>query len=69
MKIKYDPKIDVLYIEFKPGKVTTKRLDRDVAVDYDKTGSIAGLEVLSASERLEIDPQKPKVRLEQLAAL
>ncbi|MDI6793615.1 MAG: DUF2283 domain-containing protein [bacterium] len=52
MRIHYDVKGDVLYIEFKKGTVTTKRIDEDVAIDYDEKGWVAGIEVLSAKERV-----------------
>lgn len=52
MKIKYDRRVDVLYIEFEDTTVTTKRLDEDVAIDYDTDGHIAGVEILSASKRV-----------------
>ena len=66
MKIRYDEEGDVLYIEFKDTTVTTKRLDQDIAVDYDSNGVIAGIEVLSAGKRLFID--KPSVTLENIRA-
>ena len=52
MKIKYDKEADALYIEIKDTTVTTKRLDEDIAVDYDSEGKIAGIEILSAKERV-----------------
>jgi len=52
MKIHYDAMSDALYIEFKKGTVTTKRIDEDVAIDYDKEGHVAGIEILSAKERV-----------------
>lgn len=67
MKIRYDDKGDVLYIEFKDTTVTTKRLDQDIAVDYGPDGSIAGIEVLSASKRLFTG--QPSVELENVLAV
>ncbi len=53
MKIRYDAKADALYIEFKKGKVAkTKHIDEDVSIDYDKQGKVAGIEILSARERI-----------------
>lgn len=52
MKVKYDKEADALYIEIKDTTVTTKRLDDDIAVDYDSEGKIAGIEILSAKERV-----------------
>jgi len=51
MKIRYDAQGDVLYIEFKNCSVTTKRIDEDIAIDYDADGHVAGIELLSAKER------------------
>ena len=66
MKIRYEKEGDVLYIEFKNTTVTTKRLDHDIAIDYDSNGTIAGIEVLSASNRLFADT--PSVILENIKA-
>jgi len=68
MKIIYDEKSDVLYIEFKRAKVTTKRLDEDVALDYDAQGRLAGIEVLGASERLHFRKDEPIVELHHILA-
>ena len=68
MKVKYDKEADVLYIEFKDTTVTTKRLDQNIAVDYDEKGKIAGIEVLSASLRLSSKEKPPRVILENLVA-
>lgn len=68
MRIKYDFEGDVLYIEFKETTVTTKRIDQDIAVDYDEKGEIAGIEVLSASKRLFGGEKKPVVALEGVSA-
>ncbi len=66
MRITYDPHVDALYITFKEKAATTRRVDEDVALDYDESGSIAGIEVLSASERLGFNPKKPTLTLDQI---
>jgi len=66
IKIKYDEEADVLYIEFKDTTVITKRLDQDIAVDYDASGEIAGIEVLSASKRLTSIEKRPEIILENI---
>jgi len=66
MKIRYDKEADVLYIEFRDTTVTTRRLDDDIAIDYDEKGDIAGIEVLSASRRLMSQETPPRVILENL---
>ena len=66
IKVRYDEEADVLYIEFKDTTVTTKRLDQDIAVDYDSSGEIAGIEVLSASKRLASKEKRPEIVLENI---
>lgn len=68
MKVKYDKEADVLYIEFKNTTVTTKRLDQDIAIDYDADGEITGIEVLSASKRLLSKEIPPRITLENVVA-
>lgn len=52
MKIKYDPRVDTLYLELKDTTVTTKRISPDIAVDYDAQGTIAGIELIGARNNL-----------------
>ena len=54
MKVKYDKEVDVLYISF--GKNKIKESDEDkpgVILDYDKEGSIVGIEILDASKKMK----------------
>jgi len=68
MKISYDPEVDALYISFKKGptEVTTVRLSEDVAIDLGPKEEIVGIEVLDASEHLDLERLRPKVLLENL---
>jgi uncharacterized protein YuzE len=71
MKLRYDAEVDALYIYFKyfkqePIEVTTIRLNEDVAVDLGPREEVVGIEVLDASEHLNIDRNAPKVALENL---
>ena len=68
MKIKYDPKVDAAYISFKKGvvEVTTMRLTEDIAIDFGPKEEIVGIEILDASEHLELSPKHPEVKLENL---
>ncbi len=68
MKISYDPAVDALYISFKkePIEVTTVRLSEDVAIDLGPKEEIVGIEVLDASEHLNLERLQPKVMLENL---
>lgn len=68
MKVKYDSEADALYIELKATTVTTKRLDQDIAVDYDAEGHIAGIEILSARERVFGGTEQRQILLENLLA-
>lgn len=54
MKVKYDKEVDVLYIAFSENKI--KESDEEKAgiiLDYDKQGSIVGIEILNASKRMK----------------
>ena len=66
MKVKYDSEADALYIELEATTVTTKRLDQDIAVDYNAEGHIAGIEILSAKERVFGGTEQRQVLLENL---
>ena len=68
MKVKYDSEADALYIELEATTVTTKRLDQDIAVDYDAEGHIAGIEILSAKKRVFGGSEQRRVLLENLLA-
>ena len=55
MKITYDAKYDLLYIEFsESGEVLNQNLTDDITIDFDKEGKIAGIEVLSVSEHVDL---------------
>ena len=54
MKVTYDPEVDVLRIVF--SNVPVEESDEDkpgVILDYGKDGSVVGMEILDASERME----------------
>ena len=69
MKVRYDPEADALYIEIKDTTVSTKRLDQDIAIDYDAEGQIAGIEILSAKDRVFGKEGRLVIRLENVEAL
>jgi len=52
MKISYDPEVDALSITFHETTVTTEHLAEGIAVDYDRYGNIAGIEILDVTTRL-----------------
>lgn len=68
MKIKYDPEVDAAYISFKKGpvQVTTVRLTEDIAIDFGPNEEIVGIEILDASEHLQLNRKEPKIELENL---
>jgi uncharacterized protein YuzE len=65
VRITYDRRVDAAYICLKerPGQVTTVRLTEDIAVDFGPGEEVVGIEILSASEHLGLDPEKPMVEL------
>lgn len=68
VKIKYDPQVDAAYISFKQGSVpvTTVRLNEDIAIDLGANEEIVGIEILDASEHLELKNASFKLELENL---
>jgi len=68
VKIKYDPKVDAAYISFKESiiQVTTMRITEDIAIDFGPHEEIVGIEILDASEHLNIVKESPKIELENL---
>ena len=69
MRIQYDPKVDAAYVRFLEGEYecTTVRLSEDVAVNIAPGGRVVGVEVLNASENLEIVRGAPQIALENLS--
>jgi len=54
MKVKYDEKVDILYIKLKECPYYESDEIKDgVILDYDKKGKVIGIEILDASEYLE----------------
>ncbi|GEM_PF-242395 len=52
MKVTYDQETDALYIEFRPlnpGEARCHDLSKDVTVDFDLDGKLAGIEVFDAT--------------------
>jgi uncharacterized protein YuzE len=56
MKITYDSKYDIVYIKFVEDspKVVTKQFNEDISIDFDEKDKMVGLEVLSASDYLDL---------------
>ncbi len=55
MRISYDPKYDTLYLKIgEAEKVLCKEVDDDITLDMDAKGKLVGIEVLSASEHVDL---------------
>ncbi|BAA29488.1 DUF2283 domain-containing protein [Pyrococcus horikoshii] len=53
MKVRYDPKADILYILIKEGEVLdTDEIDEDVWIEYGENGEIMGIEIWNAGEKV-----------------
>ncbi|MDP2211651.1 MAG: DUF2283 domain-containing protein [Candidatus Aquicultor sp.] len=69
MRVSYDTTHDVLYIKFADTveKVTSKNVDADITLDFDKDGKIAGIEILDASQHVDLTNLLP-VHIDKKAA-
>lgn len=57
MKLSYDPKANIAYVQFheKRGTVTTLKISDSVNVDLAADGTVYGVELLNANEQLGED--------------
>lgn len=62
MKMRYDSKVDVAYIELAKGKYdSTRKISDVILVDEDKEGKVLGIEILDATENIsKFDPKNTK---------
>ncbi len=52
MKIRYDPDADAMYVSLRKDKVdTTKEIDENTIIDFNKKGEVIGIEILFVKER------------------
>ena len=60
MQIKYDKKVDALYISLARGKYDkSRKVSGSIMVDEDKKGKVLGIEVLDASKNVPaFNPKK-----------
>ncbi|MEW6215297.1 MAG: DUF2283 domain-containing protein [Nitrospirota bacterium] len=57
MKIEYDPKHDLLNIEFIAEEAITESVELDgIIIDYSEDGRIVAIEILDAGKRTTKDP-------------
>ena len=63
MKITYDGEVDAAYIYLttKIIEPVTRQVDEDIILDFDGTNRLVGIEVLAASERLDLEYLAPLV--------
>ena len=55
MKIEYSKDVDALYIKLREAKIADSMdIEEGMTVDLDKNGHIVGIEILDASEKLEL---------------
>lgn len=66
MKIKYDSKVDAVYIDLAKGKYKkTRKVSDAVLVDEDSKGKILGIEILDAKKSIPaFDPKKVKFQVQ-----
>jgi uncharacterized protein YuzE len=59
MKVTYDKEVNAVYIQFKDAKINESDEDKNgsIIIDYAVDGSIVGIEVLNASEKLSFPVQ------------
>jgi len=59
MKVRYDPKTNILYILIKEGEVyDTEEIDDDIWIEYDEEGNIMGIEIWNAGEKIIMNALK-----------
>mgnify|MGYP001592691408 FL=1 len=65
MKIRYDKKVDAVYIELAKGKYSkTRKVSNAVLVDEDAKGKPLGIEILDATKNISaFDPQKTNISI------
>ncbi|OGK14452.1 hypothetical protein A3C98_04995 [Candidatus Roizmanbacteria bacterium RIFCSPHIGHO2_02_FULL_37_15] len=62
MKLKYDSKVDAIYIELAKGRYNkTKKITDSILVDEDSKGRVLGIEILDVKKNISaFDPQNTK---------
>lgn len=59
MKIEYDPAADALYVRLGETKIVeSEQVQPGVILDFDESGKVVGVEILSASQRTQSEPIK-----------
>ncbi len=66
MKITYDDRVDVLYIQFKDTKTLSQHVRDEIVLDFDVDEHLAGIEILDASRVLADPAALARATFEQL---
>ena len=63
--MKYDKKIDAVYIDLAKGKYkVSRKISDSIVVDEDKNGKVLGIEILDARKNISaFDPQKTNISI------
>ncbi len=71
MKITYDDKIDAMYISLneKASYKSSKKITKDLLVDYSADGHVIGLEVLDASKNSPMPKKLTSVPVEHKSTI
>lgn len=66
MNMRYDPKVDAVYIDLAKGVYQkTRKISHAILVDEDAKGKILGIEILDAKKNIPaFDPQNTKFSLQ-----
>lgn len=66
MRIKYDPEVDAIYIEFAKGKYDrSRKISEAVLVDESKNGEVLGVEILDVKKTIPtFSPEKSDFRIQ-----
>ena len=56
MQVQYDPEADAIYVRLREseGSIRTERVDERRLVDYNASGDVAGVELLSVSRGVDL---------------
>ena len=65
MKITYDPEADAAYFYIceKIHEPETRQIDGDIYLDFDEGDRLVGVEVLAASQRLNLNELLPQLQI------
>lgn len=56
MRMHYSKEADAMYIRLKENKIVdSDEVSEDIVMDYDESGNVVGIEILSVSEKADID--------------